>query len=146
MEAFPLLPFQRGATGAEVPFHHCCRRRQSFEGTKDFFQNIPKFPEKVFVQLLPTKIMKTLFGVNSKKIFVFFCKPWAPFLPGFSEICPDFQQIKTFWGELGPTASPPPVQLLFKTLSQVISQFIKVAFKQSYCNHSGTQKIQNHFL
>jgi len=43
-----LCPFRRGATGAEVPFHHRFRSRHIFGVAKDFFPNFPKLPRKVF--------------------------------------------------------------------------------------------------
>jgi len=55
--AFPLCPFKRVATGAEVPFHHRCRSRQIF-GVGRILPDFPKnLPEKFFVQLLPTHIL-----------------------------------------------------------------------------------------
>jgi len=65
------------------------------------------------------------------------------FYPDFQGFCPDFQQINTFGGGL---ASPPATTLLFITVSQVISWFIKIDLKQIYCSYSGTQKIPNDFL
>ena len=36
--------------------------------------------------------------------------------------------------------------VLFVTVSQVNSWFIKIVLKQNYCSYSPTQKIQNGFL
>jgi len=48
------------------------------------------------------------------------------FYPDFQGFCPDFQQIKTFGGALAP---PLPTTLLFITLTQVVSWFIKINLK-----------------
>jgi len=39
------------------------------------------------------------------------------FYPDFQGFCPDFQQIKTFWGALETPAPPPPPPLLVITVS-----------------------------
>jgi len=117
-------PFKRGATGAEVLFHHRFRSREIFGVVKDFCPNFSKLSRKVFVQLL--HIMKTFFGVTSKKgLQVIFCKPWAPFFKSskvwrhfqadFQECCPGFQQIKTFGGALDTHLQQAP--LFFITVS-----------------------------
>jgi len=101
-----LCSFKRGATGAKVPFHHRFKSREIFGVAKDFCPNFPKLSRKVFCATItykfsPTKIMKILFGVTSKKgLRVIFCKPsapvfevkqgWAPFLRGFSGMLPRF--------------------------------------------------------
>ena len=54
----PLCIFKREATGAQWPFHQRFRSRQSFGDAKDFFPNVPKLPEKFFVQLLPTNSLQ----------------------------------------------------------------------------------------
>jgi len=87
---------------------------------------------------------------------IILCKPWAHFLKSnhvgryfyqkFQGFCPDLQKIKTVGGALAPPAPPPPTPLLFITVSQVISWFIKIDLKQIYWSYSGTQKIQNDFL
>jgi len=57
-----------------------------FLGMQRIFARIsPNFPEKFLCdfrdRFSPTKIMKTFFGMTSKKRFhVFFCKRWVPFL------------------------------------------------------------------
>jgi len=55
--AFPLCPFNRVATEADVPLHHRCRSRQIIE-VRRILPDIPKnFPEKFFVQLLAANIL-----------------------------------------------------------------------------------------
>ena len=74
----------------------------------------------------PTKIIKTFFGVTSKKVFMCFSAKLGRyflkssnvgrhFYADFQGCCPDFQQIKTFGDLLTPSAPPPP--LLFITVS-----------------------------
>jgi len=117
--------FKRGAMGAEVPFHHRFRSRKILGVAKDFCPNSPKLLQKVFCATFtynfsPTEIMKTFFGVASKKgLHLIFCKPWgpcfeveqgwAPFSRGFSGMFPDFQQIKTFGGALEPHLQQAPL-------------------------------------
>ena len=56
-----------------------------FLGVRRIFAQIfPNLPEKFWATLpanfFPSKIMKTIFGMTSKKgLHVFFCKRWAPF-------------------------------------------------------------------
>jgi len=75
--SFPLCPFKRGATGAEVPFHHRCRSRQIF-GVQRILPEFPQTCPKSFCAIYaykfsPTKIMKTSFWCNlQKKVFMFF--------------------------------------------------------------------------
>jgi len=104
---------RRGATGAEMSFHHRFRSKHIL-GVQFFARISPNFPEKLFVQLLPAIVLpqrsrRPFFGVTSKKgLHVFFCKPWAPFfeikqrwvpfLPGFSGILPRFSANQNFWG------------------------------------------------
>jgi len=56
------------------------------------------------------------------------------------------EQIKAFGSALAAPAPPPPTPVLFITVSQGISWFIKIDLKQIYCRYSGTQEIQNDFL
>jgi len=122
---------------------------------------LPKFPQTCrnvsCLQIFSRKDRKTFFGVTSKKgLHVFLCKPWAPIckdkqlwapsLPGVSRIFPRFSSNQTFAGALVPLEPQAPTTLLFITVSLVISWFIKIDLKQSYCSYSGTQKIQNVFL
>jgi len=150
---------QRGPCANDTKLDSLKAWRQIFGVAKGFCPNFPKLPRNDFYAIFdytfsPTKIMTTVFGVTSKKgLHVFFCKPWAsffevkqrsaPFLRGCSGMLPNFQKIKTFGGALAP---PPPTPLLFITVSQVISQFIKIDSKQIYCSFSSTHKIQNFFL
>jgi len=125
-----LCTFTRRATGTEWPFHHRFRSRQSFGDAKDFCPNFPKFPEKFCAtfayKFSPTKIIKTFFGVTSKKVFMCFSEKLGRyflkssnverhFYADFQGCCPDFQRIKTFGDVLTPSAPPPP--LLFITVS-----------------------------
>ena len=82
-------------------------------GRRIFSRIFPNMPEKVFVQLLPTKfsptkIIMTFFWCDLKKgLHVFFCKPWVPFLESSNfwwHFYPDFQQIKPSGGALASTA------------------------------------------
>jgi len=99
-----LCAFKRGATGTEVPFHRRFRSREIFGVAKDFCPTFPKLSGKVFCatftyKFSPTKIMKTFFGVTSKRgLHVIFCKPWAPFSRGFSGMFPRFSENQNFWG------------------------------------------------
>jgi len=115
-----LCPFKRGATRAEMPFHHRFRSREIFCVAKDICPNFPKLSRKVICaaftyKFSPTKIMKTFFGVTSEKgLHVIFCKPWAPFFEakqgwapfsrGFTGMFPRFSANQNFWG----CAEPPP--------------------------------------
>jgi len=125
-----LCTFKREATGAEVPFHHRFRSRQSFGYAKDFCPNFPKLPEKFCVtfayKFSPTKIIKTFFGVTSKKVFMCFSaklgryffkvkQRWASFLRWFSGMLPRFPANQNFWGCAYTLCTPPP--LLFITVS-----------------------------
>jgi len=67
-----------------------------------FSQTCPKRFGRLCLQIFPSKIMKTFFGMICKKGFrVFFCQrwapfydikqDWAPFCPDFQKFCPDFQ-------------------------------------------------------
>jgi len=112
--AFPPLPFQKGAMGAEVPFHHRCRSRKIFGVRRIFFRISPNLPEKFFVQfcqqIFSHKDHEGLFLVWSPKkgLHVFFHKlwvwflevkqRWAPFIPGFSGILLRFSANQHFWG------------------------------------------------
>jgi len=109
---------KREAAGAEMLFHRRCGSRHIFEVRlcvpRIFDRIFPNLPEKMFVQLLPAIVLQQrswrpfLVWPPKKGRRVFFCKPWAPFfeirqrwvpfLPGFSGILPNFQQIKTFGG------------------------------------------------
>jgi len=152
MEAFPFCPFKGGQRGRRCLFIIGAGGGKVLGARRIFFPNIPKLTRKGFCatfayKFFPAKIIKTLLGVISKKIFMCFSANLGRYFhPDFQIFCPDFQQIKIFWGELAPTASPPPAQLLFITVSWVISQFIKVDLKQIFCSYSGTQKIQKHFV
>jgi len=57
---------------------HRCRSRKTFGGRKIFARRVSG---QIFVQIFsPTKIMKTLFWNDlKKKVFMWFCKRWAPF-------------------------------------------------------------------
>jgi len=123
-----LCPFKRGATGAEVPFHHKFKSREIFGVAKDFCPNIPKLSRNVFCatftyKFSPTKIMKTFFGVTSfmrfsanlGRHFLKSSKVGRHFQADFQECCPDFQQIKTFRGAPDPQLQQAP--LFFITVS-----------------------------
>jgi len=75
---FPLCPFERGATGAEVPFHHWFSSRQIFgrgEGSfPNFSQTCPKsFLCNFFLQSFSHKHYFDLFLVwPPKKVFMCF--------------------------------------------------------------------------
>jgi len=87
---------------------HRCRSKQIFGSAKNFCPNFPKLARKVLgdiaCKFFPSKIMKTFFGMTSKKgLHVFFCKntilwaplyeikqDWEPFCPDFERLCPDF--------------------------------------------------------
>jgi len=160
--AFPPLPFQKRATGAEVPFHHRRRSRQIF-GVRRMLPEFPQTCPKSFlwnfcIQIFSHKHHEDLFLVQPprKGLHVCLCKPWAPFfevkqrwalfLPGFSGLLPRLSANQNFWDWLATSAPPPPTPLLFITVSQVISWFIKIDLKQIYCSNFDTQKIQNDFL
>jgi len=131
---FPFCSFKRGATGAEVPFHHRCRSRQIFGGRKDFARISPNLPEKFFCAIFaskfsPTKIMKTSFWCNlQKKVFMYFYANLGRhfmksnnveryFYPDFQGFCPDFQLINTYGVALATPAPTPPTPLLSITVS-----------------------------
>jgi len=73
------------------------------------------------LQIFSHKDHEDLFLVKPPKkgLYVFLCKPWAPFfevkqpwapfLPGFSILLPRFSANQNFWGP----APPPPKPLLF---------------------------------
>ena len=129
--AFTLCSFKRGATGAEVLFIIGLGAGKFLVLRRTFSRISLNFPEKFFVQLLPTNSLpqRSLFvGVTSKKgLHVFLCKHWeplfeikqcpAPFI--FTQIFKYvfFQQIKTFGGEHAPPAPTPQTPLLFITVS-----------------------------
>jgi len=104
---FLLYPFKRGATGAEVPFHHRCTSRQIF-GVRRLCPNVPKLAQLLPTNLLPQRSWRPLFGVTSKKrslcVFmqtlgaIFLSQTaLALFLPGFSGLLPRFSAIQNFW-------------------------------------------------
>ena len=68
VRAFPLCPFKRVATGAEVPFHHRCTCRQIFGVGRilpEFSQSfLTDFWATFAYQFSPTKIMTTSFWCN----------------------------------------------------------------------------------
>jgi len=82
-----------------------------FLGMRRIFAQIyPNLPEKFWAtacKFFPSKIMKTFFGMTSKKsLHVFFCKntilwaplyeikqDWEPFFHEFQRFCPDFQRF-----------------------------------------------------
>jgi len=120
---FPLCPFKRGATGAEVPLLHRCRSRQIFWVQRilpEFPQTCPKsFLCNLCLQIFSHKIMKTSFWCNlQKKIFMCFHVNLGRhflksndvghhFHPDFQGFCPDFQQIKNLWGCSCNPCTPP---------------------------------------
>jgi len=53
---FTLCPFKRGATGAEVPFHHSVGAGK-FLVCEGFCPNFPKLARKVFVKPLPANFL-----------------------------------------------------------------------------------------
>jgi len=98
---------------------HRCRSKKLFGGGKNFCPNFPKHDQKV-----SSNFCGQFFGVTSKKM-AFIClptniaRPFSPDLQGFcldnwgfcwdfQGFCPNSQQIKIFWGTLGP---PPPTPL-----------------------------------
>jgi len=100
---------------------HRCRSRLVCGGAKEFCPNFSILARNVFVRLFSTlsltKIMKTFFGVTSKKdLHVFFfgfeenkSSVGRHFCLHFQGFCPDFRQIKTFGGAL---ALPPLTPLI----------------------------------
>jgi len=84
-----------------------------------FAQNFPNLPKKLSCNFYRPFLWCDL-QQNGRYLFV--CKPWAPFfevkqrwapfLPKFSGILLDFQQIKTFGGALAPPAPLPSTPLL----------------------------------
>jgi len=98
------------------------RAGKFLEVRRIFDQVSPNLPEKLLCDFFaykfsPTKIMKTFFGVTSKKrVFICFSPNvghyflklnthWAPFLPRFSGILPRYLRIlpgfltnQNFWG------------------------------------------------
>jgi len=90
-----------------VIFHHRLMSRQIFGVVKDFCPNFPKLPRKVFCATFdytfsPTKIIKTFFGVASKKVFTGFSANLGGhflksnnvgrhFYADFQGCCPDFE-------------------------------------------------------
>jgi len=106
-----LCPFKRGATGAEVPFHHRFRTRQIFGVAKDFCPNFPKLTRKVFCATFacifspqsstraflvrpPIKVFMC-FSANLGRRFLKTSNIGHYFYPDFQGCCKDFQQIKT---------------------------------------------------
>jgi len=105
--------------------NHRCRSKQNFGGAKDFCPNCPNFPKKLCD--LPTNFLSQGSWTEGlfrwalwKSLHLFLCKRWAPIFlksnnigrhlcPDFQLFCPDFRQIKTLGGDLGP---PPPTPLL----------------------------------
>jgi len=134
---FPLCPVKKGATGAEVPFHHRCRSRQIFGVRRilpEFPQTCPKsflgnfclqiFSHKYHEDLIWCNIqnrsscvfMQTL-GIiiwNQTTLGTIFTQIFrASFLPGYS-FCKAFAKIFSKSKLLG-VRSPAP--LLFMTVS-----------------------------
>jgi len=95
------LSLQKGARAAELRFHKC-RSRQTFCVQRIFAWISPNLSEKLLYNfcrdILPTKIIKTFFGVTFKKrLHAFFCKPWAPFYEVKQRWAPFFSKSK-LWG------------------------------------------------
>jgi len=107
----------------------------------EFLQTCPK-RFSTNCKFSPTKIMKTFFGMTSKKVFMCFsgntgchffksnnvgrhfcpdcqefCQDFQGFCPDFQGFCPDFWQIKTFGGTLAP---PPPTLLATQHYKSVV--------------------------
>ena len=100
----------------------------------------------------PAKIGRPFLVWPPKKVFMCFsANLWRKFVKTsnigrhfylvFQAFFPDYHQIKLLQVLLHPLEPQPPTTLLFITVSLVISWFIKVDLKQSYCRYSGTQKI-----
>jgi len=119
-EHLSLCPFKRGQRGWKCLFIVGVGAGK-FLGCEGFLPEFPQIPRNVFVQLLPSNFVpersRPLGVTSNKSLHVFFCKAWAPFLPGFSGLLRRFLANQNFWGW---ACTPTPTPLLFITVSQVI--------------------------
>ena len=70
------------------------RSKQVFGGAEDFCPNFPKLARIIIGPLFVRIFFQAnLLGWRPKKVFMWFCKRWAPFLPRFSGILRRFSQI-----------------------------------------------------
>jgi len=117
--AFIPLSFKKGSTKVEVHFRHRCKSRQIFGVRRVFVRISPNSPKGfcvTFAYKFSPRNIKTSFCCNLQKrsSCVFLQILSVIFYPDFQEFCADFQQTKTFEGELAP---PPATPLLFITVS-----------------------------
>jgi len=105
---FPLCPFKRGATVAEVPFHHRCKSNCKFLECEGFCTKYPKLARKVFVQLLPANFLPQrssrpfLVWPPEKAFMCFYANLGRYFYPDFQGFTQIFSKSKILGVRLHP--------------------------------------------